>query len=370
LKNPLALGVFLCVLPPFIATLRYAFIFNFSEKVLRMQQAEQKKRIFVTGGAGYIGSHVVLALGEAGYDVLTYDNLSTGNSDSVLYGDLVVGDLADKSLLIKTLTDFKPDAVMHFAASIEVGESVSNPLKYYRNNSANALNLLEALRVTGVGQMIFSSTAAVYGNPAELPVLEETPLLPINPYGTSKMMTEHFLADLSLADKDFRYVALRYFNVAGADPQARLGQDYANPTHLITRALKTALGAFAKLQVFGTDYPTEDGTCIRDYIHVADLAQAHLDALSYLFAGEKSAIFNCGYGHGFSVTEVVDMAKQVTGIDFPVEEAGRREGDPAELIAGCDKIRKVLNWQPRNDDLKTILQTAWAWEKKLAARDL
>lgn len=332
-----------------------------------MQKSEQKKRILVTGGAGYIGSHVVLALGEAGYDVLTYDNLSTGNRDSVLYGDLVVGDMADKELLVKTLKDFRPDAVMHFAASIEVGESVTNPLKYYRNNSANALNLLEALRLTGVDIMIFSSTAAVYGNPVELPVIEETPLQPINPYGTSKMMTEHFLADLSQADDSFRYVALRYFNVAGADPQARLGQDYKNPTHLITRALKTALGIFPKLQVYGTDYSTEDGTCIRDYIHVADLAQAHLDALSYLFAGESSAVFNCGYGHGFSVSEVVAMAKQVTGTDFLVEETHRREGDPAELIAGCDKIRKTLNWQPRFDELEVILQTAWEWEKQLAA---
>jgi UDP-glucose 4-epimerase len=332
-----------------------------------LQKSEQKKRILVTGGAGYIGSHVVLALGEAGYDVLTYDNLSTGNRDSVLYGDLVVGDMADKELLVKTLTDFRPDAVMHFAASIEVGESVTNPLKYYRNNSANALNLLEALRLTGVDIMIFSSTAAVYGNPVELPVIEETPLQPINPYGTSKMMTEHFLADLSQADDGFRYVALRYFNVAGADPQVRLGQDYKNPTHLITRALKTALGIFPKLQVFGTDYSTKDGTCIRDYIHVADLAQAHLDALSYLFAGKPSSIFNCGYGHGFSVSEVVAMAKQVTGKDFLVVETGRREGDPAELIAGCDKIRKTLNWQPRFDELEVILRTAWEWEKRLAA---
>jgi UDP-glucose 4-epimerase len=350
--------------------LRYAYILKrlISQEGITLQQSEQAKRILVTGGAGYIGSHVVLALGEAGYNVLTYDNLSTGNRDSVLYGDLVVGDMADKELLVKTLTDFKPDAVMHFAASIEVGESVTNPLKYYRNNSANALNLLEALRVTGVGQMIFSSTAAVYGNPAELPVVEDTPLQPINPYGTSKMMTESFLADLDKADDGFRYVALRYFNVAGADPQARLGQDYTNPTHLITRALKTALGVFPKLQVFGTDYPTDDGTCIRDYIHVADLAQAHLDALSYLFAGESSAIFNCGYGHGFSVTDVVAMAKQVTGIDFLVEETDRREGDPAELIAGCDKIRKVLDWQPRYDELEVILRTAWEWEEKLVAR--
>ncbi len=330
-----------------------------------MIKSLQPTRVIVTGGAGYIGSHVVLALGEAGYNVLTYDNLSTGNRAAILSGELVVGDLADKDLLAKTLADFKPDAVMHFAASIEVGESVTDPLKYYRNNSVNALNLLEALRVAGTGQMIFSSTAAVYGNPTQLPVTENAPMQPINPYAASKMMTERFLADLALANADFRYVALRYFNVAGADPETRLGQDYANPTHLITRALKTALGIFPKLQVFGTDYPTQDGTCIRDYIHVADLAQAHLDALRYLSTGAQSAIFNCGYGHGFSVRDVVAMAKKVTGIDFPVVETGRREGDPAELIAGCEKIRKELGWQPRFDDLEVILRTAWEWEKNL-----
>ncbi len=335
-----------------------------------MTQSDQQVRVVVTGGAGYIGSHVVLALGEAGYDVLTYDNLSTGNRDAVLSGDLVVGDLADKDLLIKTLSDFQPSAVLHFAASIEVGESVAKPLKYYRNNSVNALNLLEALRVVGIGQLIFSSTAAVYGNPTQLPVTEQAPLQPINPYGASKMMTERFLADLAAADADFRYVALRYFNVAGADPKSRLGQDYANPTHLITRALKTALGIFSELQVFGTDYPTLDGTCIRDYIHVADLAQAHLDALSYLTNGRPSNVFNCGYGHGFSVKDVVAMAKQVTGIDFPVVETVRREGDPGELIAGCEKIRKELGWQPRFEELEVILRTAWDWEVKLAARNV
>jgi len=281
----------------------------------------------------------------------------------------VVGDLADKGLLSRTLDDFSPEAVMHFAASIEVGESVSNPLKYYRNNSVNALKLLEALRTAGTGQMIFSSTAAVYGNPEQLPVTEGAPLQPINPYGSSKMMTERILADHALAEADFRYVSLRYFNVAGADPETRLGQDYANPTHLITRALKTALGIYPKLQIFGTDYPTADGTCIRDYIHVADLAQAHLDALSYLAGGQSSSIFNCGYGRGFSVREVISMARKVTGVDFPVEEVGRREGDPAELIAGCTKIRQTLGWQPRFDDLEMILRTAWEWEKKLAARD-
>jgi UDP-glucose 4-epimerase len=334
-----------------------------------MQKSSQSSRVLVTGGAGYIGSHVVLALGRAGYEVLTYDNLSTGNRDAILAGELVVGDLADKALLTRTLEDFRPAAVMHFAASIEVGESVSNPLKYYRNNSVNALNLLEALRTSGTGQMIFSSTAAVYGNPEQLPVTEDAPLQPINPYGSSKMMTERFLADLAQADSGFRYVSLRYFNVAGADPECRLGQDYANPTHLITRALKTALGIFPRLQVFGDDYPTGDGTCVRDYIHVADLAQAHLDALCYLNGGNPSAIFNCGYGRGFSVRDVVAMAKQVTGIDFRVVTVGRREGDPAELIAGCTKIRRELGWQPRHDDLEVILRTAWEWEKKLVARD-
>jgi len=333
-----------------------------------MNNLPEKTRVLVTGGAGYIGSHVVLALGQAGCDVLTYDNLSTGNRDAVLSGDLVIGDLADRALLSETLAGFRPDAVMHFAASIEVGESVTDPLKYYRNNSVNALNLIEALCQAGVGQMIFSSTAAVYGNPEQLPVTEQAALQPINPYGASKMMTERFLADLNQARVDFRYVSLRYFNVAGADPGGRLGQDYANPTHLITRALKTALGIYPVLQVFGTDYPTADGTCIRDYIHVSDLAQAHLDALRYLSAGHASSVFNCGYGHGFTVNDVVAMAKQVSGVDFPVEQVGRREGDPAELIAGCDKIRQQLAWQPRFDDLETILSTAWEWEKKLVAR--
>lgn len=325
-------------------------------------------RVLVTGGAGYIGSHVVLALGEAGYQVLTYDNLSTGHREAVLHGDLVVGDLADRGLLKTTLADFQPEAVLHFAAAIEVGESVTNPLKYYRNNSANALSLLEAVRAAGIGRFIFSSTAAVYGNPPEVPVVEGAPLEPINPYGSSKLVTERILADLAAADPAFRYVALRYFNVAGADPGGRLGQDYANPTHLITRALKTALGVYPSLQVFGTDYPTPDGTCIRDYIHVSDLARAHLDALAYLESDGRSAVCNCGYGRGFSVREVVAMAKAVTGIDFPVEEVGRREGDPAELVAGAARIAGLLGWRPRHADLEFILQTAWGWERQLAAR--
>ncbi|NLV24935.1 MAG: UDP-glucose 4-epimerase GalE [Deltaproteobacteria bacterium] len=323
----------------------------------------RRKRVLVTGGAGYIGSHVVRQLGEQGYEVLVYDNLSTGNDWAVLMGELVVGDLADSDQLRTVMDNFRPDAVIHFAAFIEVGESVRNPLKYFRNNSANALNLLESCRKCGVGALIFSSTAAVYGIPRENPVCEEAPLAPINPYGASKAMTERFLADLAFADDGFRYVSLRYFNVASADPQGRIGQAYRNPTHLITRALKTALGLFPRLEIFGTDYPTPDGTCVRDYIHVEDLAAAHLAALSHLFGGGSSDVFNCGYGQGYSVREVVKAVKEVTGIDFPVVESPRREGDPPVLIAANEKILRGLSWRPLYDDLRLIIQGAWDWEK-------
>jgi UDP-glucose 4-epimerase len=306
--------------------------------------AQLPARIFVSGGAGYIGSHVVKALGEAGHEVLVYDNLSTGNDWAVLFGELVVGDLENLVLLEKTLADFRPDAVIHFAASIEVNESVRQPLKYYRNNTMNALGLLETVRKLGISRFIFSSTAAVYGVPETMAVTEQTPLQPINPYGASKMMSERLLADLAATADDFEYVALRYFNVAGADPGGRIGQAYQNATHLITRALKTAKGEFDKLQLFGTDYPTPDGTCIRDYIHVDDLAAAHLVALDHLLAGGGSEIFNCGYGHGYSVREVIDVAKQITGVDFPVEESPRREGDPPALVADSSRIRKHLGW--------------------------
>lgn len=324
-------------------------------------------KILVTGGAGYIGSHVVKALGEHSHDVVTYDNLSTGNKWAVLHGDLVVADLADKEMLRTAIRNFKPDAIMHFAASIVVPESVREPLKYYRNNSANTLNLLEVAGESGVGKFIFSSTAAVYGIPETIPVAEEAPLRPINPYGTSKMMTEFMLKDISFARNDFRYVSLRYFNVAGADGKGRIGQAYKEATHLITRALKTAKGEFEKLLIFGTDYDTPDGTCVRDYIHVDDLADAHVKALDYLASGGRSTILNCGYGHGYTVREVVAAAKRVTGVDFTVEETGRREGDPPALVADSTKIKAALGWSPQFDNLEYIIRTAWEWERRLTS---
>ena len=322
-------------------------------------------KILVTGGAGYIGSHVVKMLGEKGHEIAVYDNLSTGHEWALLYGKLVRGDLADRALIEKTVKEFRPDAVIHFAASIQVEESVRKPLLYYRNNVANTLNLLESVADSGVRHFIYSSTAAVYGIPDKMPVDEETPLKPINPYGASKVMIERVLEDFSLA-ADFKYVALRYFNVAGADPGGRIGQAYKEATHLITRALKTARGESEKLLIYGTDYPTPDGTCIRDYIHVEDLADAHLRALDYLREGGGSDRMNCGYGHGFSVREVVDAAKKTTGVDFRVEYAGRRAGDPPALIADSRLLRRLTGWQPRHDDLEFIIRTAWEWELRLA----
>jgi UDP-glucose 4-epimerase len=323
-------------------------------------------RILVTGGAGYIGSHVVKMLGEKGYEVLTYDNLSTGNTWAVLHGDLVVADLADAGALDRVLRTFKPGAVMHFAAAIVVPESVRDPLKYYGNNTVNTCNLLRAMREHGVERFIFSSTAAVYGLAARVPITEESHLDPINPYGASKMMTEMVLKDLAFADARFRYVSLRYFNVAGADPAGRLGQAYRDATHLITRAVKTAGGEFPQLQIYGTDYPTSDGTCIRDYIHVNDLAEAHILALQYLGEKDHSGIFNLGYGHGYSVREVVEAVRRVTGIEFPIEETGRREGDPPSLVADSTRAKRELGWRPGYDNLELIIKTAWEWEQSLA----
>ena len=324
-------------------------------------------KVFVTGGAGYIGSHVVKALGGEGHEILVYDNLSTGHDWAVLSGRLVKGDLADPVFLKRTIGEFRPDAVIHFAASIQVEESVRKPLLYYRNNVANTLNLLDAMAENGVEFLVYSSTAAVYGIPEKIPVHEGAELRPINPYGASKAMIERVLADLA-SSRDFTYVALRYFNVAGADPDGAIGQAYREATHLITRALKTARGESEKLSIFGTDYPTADGTCIRDYIHVNDLAGAHLRALDYLRESHENGQMNCGYGHGFSVKEVVAAAKRVTGVDFRVEEAARRPGDSPALTADSSLLRKKTGWAPQYDDLDFIVRTAWNWELKLAQR--
>jgi UDP-glucose 4-epimerase len=329
--------------------------------------SDPKKRVLVTGGAGYIGSHAVKALGERGFEVLTYDNLSSGNRWAVLHGDLIEADLSDREALRKAISGFRPHAVMHFAASIVVSESVREPLKYYRNNTVNFVKLLEAMLDGGVGNLIFSSSAAVYGEPRSVPVSEEAPMLPINPYGRSKMMNEIILSDLAASRENFRYVSLRYFNVAGADPGLRIGQAYRTYTHLMTRAIKAAAGELDKLEIFGTDYPTPDGTCIRDYIHVEDIVDAHLLALDHLAGGGESGVFNCGYGHGSSVLEVLNAVKRVTGVELRTENAPRREGDSPAVVADAKRIRKLLGWEPGYDDLDFIIRTAWEWEVKYMA---
>lgn len=321
-------------------------------------------KILVTGGAGYIGSHMVRTLCEKGHEVVVYDNLSTGHESSVLCGRLVVGDTCDAVKLDALFKAEAFDAVIHFAASIVVSESVKDPVKYYRNNFANALNLIDVCVTHGADKFVFSSTAAVYGIPVQVPVSEETPMHPINPYGSSKAMVEQVLKDIS-AVSGLRYVALRYFNVAGADPLTRIGQRYENPTHLITLALKTALGLRDHLDIFGTDYDTPDGTCVRDYIHVDDLIGTHSLALDHLESGGGSKVYNCGYGCGYSVKEVVSEVKKVAGIDFKVMETKRREGDPPSLIADSALIKKELGWKPVHNDLQYIIKTAWEWERKL-----
>ena len=321
-------------------------------------------KVLVTGGAGYIGSHVVRQLGEAGHDIIVLDNLSTGFRKAVLAGELVVGDVGDLDLLDQLFSKHQFDAVLHFAAKIVVPESVENPLKYYRNNSANTLGLIETCVHHSIKYFVFSSTAAVYGEPEKSQVVETDPLLPINPYGASKMISERMLTDTAAASK-LKYIILRYFNVAGADPEGRIGQSTPEATHLLKVACETALGKRPGMAIFGEDYATRDGTCIRDYIHVDDLARAHLDALDYLAAGNNSDILNCGYGGGYTVKEVIDTVRRISGNDFPVEIVERRAGDPPELIAGNDRIQKVLGWRPRHNDLEFIVRTAYEWEKKI-----
>ena len=318
--------------------------------------------VLVTGGAGYIGSHMLLSLLDAGEDVTVIDNLSTGFDRAVPDGArLVVGDIGDTDLLRKVFAQTDIDAIIHFAGSIVVPESVREPLHYYQNNTCRSRTFIEAAVAAGVKHLIFSSTAAVYGVPEVNPVFEDAQLIPVSPYGNSKMMVEIMLRDAAAAH-DLRYVVLRYFNVAGADPQLRGGQSTAQATHLIKVAAQAAVGLRPHLEVFGYDYLTPDGTCIRDYVHVTDLVRAHLAALSHLRRGGGSDVLNCGYGRGFSVLQVIEAVKRVSGVNFPVRKGSRRPGDPAILIAGAERIKTVLGWRPELDDLDTIVAHSLAWE--------
>jgi UDP-glucose 4-epimerase len=320
--------------------------------------------ILITGGAGYIGSHVARQLGERGEQLITLDNLSTGFRSAVLHGEFVPGDTGDAALLLRLLAAHRVDTVLHFAAHISVPESVADPLKYYRNNTANTRTLLECCAAAGVKNFVFSSTAAVYGIPASGAASEDSPTVPINPYGWSKLMSERMLADVAAAFP-LRYVALRYFNVAGADPAGRIGQSTPEATHLIKVACQHATGTRDQVEIYGTDYETPDGTGVRDYIHVEDLAAAHLKALDYLRAGGTSTTLNCGYGRGFSVREVLDQVARVAGKPLRIVESARRAGDPPRLIAEAKRIRERLGWQPQHQDLEGIVRSAFAWEPRL-----
>ena len=324
--------------------------------------------VLVTGGAGYIGGHMTLGLIDAGEKVAALDNLSTGFAWAVQPpAELVTGDFGDGALVAKLIRERGVDAIAHFAAKIVVPDSLSDPLGYYDNNTAKALSLIRSAVEGGVKHFIFSSTAAVYGETSAEPVAEETPLSPISPYGRSKLMVEWMLQDASRA-YGLRYVALRYFNVAGADPKGRLGQSTPKATHLIKRGVQTALGRFPSMDIFGEDYPTRDGTCVRDYIQITDLIDAHLAALAYLRAGHESVTCNCGYGHGATVKEVIDVVKRVSGVDFKVNHAPRRPGDPAAIIAKAEKVRETLGWRPKRDDLDEIVRQALDWERRLHNR--
>ncbi len=324
-----------------------------------------KQTILVTGGAGYIGSHTVKQLGQRGEKIIVLDDLSTGFTESVLFGEVVKGKTGDTELVDRIMADNKVDTVLHFAAHTVVPESVENPLKYYGNNTSSTRSLLECCQRNSVSHFIFSSTAATYGIPSDgKPCTEETPTAPINPYGMSKLMSEYMLEDLDKAC-NMRHVILRYFNVAGCDPDGEIGQSTRNATLLIKVAAEVAVGKRPEIYVYGTDYPTADGTGVRDYIHVSDLASAHIEALDYLRDGGESTRLNCGYGHGYSVREVLDMVQKVIGSPIKIVEHPRRAGDPPELIANVDKIHQTLQWTPQYDDLETIVRTAIDWERRL-----
>ncbi|MBR1090947.1 UDP-glucose 4-epimerase GalE [Bradyrhizobium manausense] len=321
--------------------------------------------VLVTGGAGYIGSHTVLALAEAGEDVVVIDDLSTGFSTYLPEGvPLFIGDAGDENLVEGVIAQHDIESIIHFAGSVVVPESMRDPLGYYRNNFTTARNLLNVAVKRGINRFIFSSTAAVYGNPDQVPVPEHAPTRPLSPYGSSKLMTEIMLHDVASA-YGMQYVTLRYFNVAGADPQARIGLATAGATHLLKIAVEAATGQRAKIDVFGTDYPTEDGSCIRDFIHVTDLSQAHRSALAYLRNGGASTTLNCGYGRGYSVLETIDAVRRVSGRSFAVQYAPRRPGDIMTMVADTTRIRGLLDWKPQYEDLETIAAHALAWEDKL-----
>lgn len=323
--------------------------------------------ILVTGGAGYIGSHVVRQLGERGENLVILDDISSGVPEAVLYGELIEGNTGDQALVSEILKKYQVESVLHFAAHTIVPESVENPLKYYQNNTANTRNLLECCQLAGVKHFIFSSTAAVYGNLEGGVATEDTPTKPINPYGSSKLMSEWMLKDLSAAS-NLRHVTLRYFNVAGSEPEGRIGQNTPNATLLIKVAAEVAVGKRPEIFVYGTDYDTPDGTGVRDYIHVEDLASAHLKALDYLRQGGQSRTFNCGYGHGFSVREVLDAVQRVNNKPINIVEKPRRAGDPPSLVANSTAIQNELQWQPQYDNLDTIVSTSINWEKKLLGK--
>jgi UDP-glucose 4-epimerase len=324
-----------------------------------------KPTILVTGGAGYIGSHAVKALQTSGYQVLVLDNLVYGHQDiaKTLGVDLIIGDTTDRSLLDKLFSDRVISAVMHFAAYAYVGESVSQPDKYYRNNVVGTLVLLEAMIAANIKNFVFSSTCASYGVPQQIPITEEHPQSPINPYGATKLMVERILQDFDVA-YGLKSVIFRYFNAAGADPSGAIGEDHNPETHLIPLVLQAALGKRESITVYGSDYPTPDGTCVRDYIHVSDLADAHVLGLQYLLDGNQSAIFNLGNGNGFSVQQVIDAAREITGKPINVVMGDRRAGDPPALVGSSEKARRILNWQPQYAVLHLILQHAWAWHQK------
>jgi UDP-glucose 4-epimerase len=326
---------------------------------------QTKSKILVTGGAGYIGSHTILMLKQLGYEIIVLDNLVYGHQDlveNILRVELVVGDVGDRALLDQLFKIHSIDAVIHFAAYAYVGESTSNPAKYYRNNVVNTLTLLEAMVAADVKRIVFSSTCASYGIPSCIPVPEEHPQNPINPYGASKLMVERILADFDHAYQ-LKSVCLRYFNAAGADPEGRLGEDHSPETHIIPLVLQVALGIRESVSVFGTDYATPDGTCIRDYIHVMDLASAHILSLKYLLSDGMSDVFNLGNGQGFSVKQVIETAERVTGKSIAVIECDRRPGDPPVLVGSGEKARRVLGWRPQYGDLETILTHAWKWHQ-------